>query len=61
MEIETSEYLYLAPQRALGCREQFPKSSTVITQLCPLRNIIFLLDVQLLLISFSSARVGDKG
>lgn len=60
MEIGTSEYLYLSPRGALGCREQFPKSSSVTTQLYPLRNLFLLLDVQLLLISFSSARAGDK-
>lgn len=41
MEIGTSEYLDLSPRRALGCREKFPKSSAVITQIYRLRNVFF--------------------
>lgn len=59
MEIGNSVYLCLSPTESPG--EQLPKSSTVITQLYLLRNVLLLLDVQLMLISFSSARAGDKG
>lgn len=63
MEIGTSEYLHLSPRRALGCREQFPKSSVCYNSVVPSEKCLFAVRCAVAagVISFLSAGAGDKG